>query len=72
MKHGQKPTREMKMALARNNLDSYDFMYIKAVGNGWQFRSKTDPETSITIYPDRKGIFMADGVTPIGDLDDKK
>lgn len=67
MKHGQKPTREQKITLTKNGLDSYDFYMIQTVGKGWLFQSKSDPDKLIVCYSDRKGIFAKDGVTPLSD-----
>ena len=68
MKHGQKLTREQRRIVSERGLDSYDFLYVKAIGQGWLLQSRTDPATAIVVYPDKPGIYLEDGTTPIEDI----
>ena len=64
MKHGRKPTYEQRKILAQHGLDTYDFLFIKAVKNGFMFQSKSDQRV-VVCYPDDDIIYAADGVTPV-------
>lgn len=64
MKHGCKPTYQQRKVLEANELDTYGYLVIKSVKNGWLFQNRDD-DSLIVCYPDKKGVFAEDGISLI-------
>ena len=67
LKHGCKPTYQQRKALQFNQLDTFAYLVVKSVKNGWQFQSKQDETKTFVCYPDKKGIYALDGITELTD-----